>query len=209
MKQAAKKIKKLKLNFHFFSQLPAREKKITFSTFLTLMRIAAVPFIVATMWYGWWGVACILFIAACLSDMLDGYAARYFNQRTFLGACLDPIADKILILSVFSTLAFVHTPLFAIPAWFVWVILCKELILVGGALCVYLVNGHLEIRPRLLGKVTTVAQMGFIIWLFACYFFQWVPNKTYITMLGILLILTCTSLIHYILIGVYWLEGTE
>jgi cardiolipin synthase len=157
----------------------------------------------------YWGAACVLFVGACMTDLFDGYLARKLNQRTFLGACLDPIADKILILSVFFTLAFVQSPLFAIPHWFVWIVLFKELLLVGGAFFVYLINGHIEIRPRLLGKITTVAQMSFIIWLFACYFFQWLPNKTYITMLGVLLLLVFTSLMHYMLIGITWLEGTD
>jgi phosphatidylglycerophosphate synthase len=103
-------------------------------------------------------------------------------------------------------LAFVQSPLFVIPKWFVWFVLCKEVLQVTGAAFVYLSKGHIEIRPTKLGKVTAMAQMCFIIWLFACYFFHWVPIKTYYTMLGLLLILITVSLVQYALIGIRFLR---
>lgn len=191
-----------KLSFNFFKRLPDREKKITLSTMLTLLRIALAPFIVCAMLYAHWGAAFVLFCIAALSDVLDGYLARWLDERTFLGACLDPIADKLLLLSCFFTLAFVHSPLFSIPLWFVLLVLLKELILVVGAIILYWIKGHIEIHPTVLGKTTTVVQMGFIIWLFACYFFNWIPVKTYYSMLGLVMLLVFASLAHYILIGI-------
>lgn len=192
----------VKLNFHFYKQLPSKEKRITISTVLTLMRIALAPVIAGAMIAQWWGVACALFIVAAVSDGLDGLLARARNEQTFLGACLDPIADKILLLSCFFTLAFVPTPLFSIPLWFVLIVLCKELIVVSGTLYLLMSQGHVEMRPRPLSKVTTCVQMIFIVWLFACYFFQWLPIKTYYTMLGVLLVLVIASLLEYIIIGI-------
>ncbi len=191
----------IKLNFHFFKRLPPHEKRITFSTVFTLLRIALTPFIVAAMAWHAWGVAFVLFIIASASDWVDGYLARTFKEQTFLGACLDPIADKILLLSCFFALAFIQSPLFTIPLWFVLLILIKEIILVGGTFFIFLQKGHIEVRPRLLGKLTTFVQMIFIIWLFACYFFQWVPIKTYYTMLGVLLVMVFACLVEYTRIG--------
>lgn len=193
------KIKKINLNL--LKRLPPEEKRITIPTIFTLLRIFLTPFIVIAMIAGNWGFAFGLFLVACITDTIDGSLARYLNAKTFLGACLDPIGDKLLILSIFFTLAFVKTPLFVIPLWFVLLVLCKELILVFGALFVFIHQGHIEIQPTMLGKLTAVAQMSFIMWLFACYFFRWMPVKTYYTMLGILLILISFSLIQYMRIG--------
>ena len=70
-----------------------------------------------------------LFAVAAISDILDGWLARYLHEHTFLGACLDPIVDKLLVLSVFATLALFHTPLFALPRWFVMLVFIKESII--------------------------------------------------------------------------------
>lgn len=190
-----------KFSFRFYKELPAHEKRITFSTVLTSIRILLVPFIIAAMVAQRWGLAFKLFIAAMVTDFFDGNTARWFNQKTFLGACLDPIADKLLLVSCFATLAFVQSPLFSIPRWFVLTVLVKELLLIGGALYILLTKEHLEVRPTWLGKITTVVQMLFIVWLFACYFFHWMPIKTYWTMLGLLLILVIMSLVQYVRIG--------
>ena len=192
----------IKLNFHFYKRLPAHEKRLTLSTFFTLLRIALTPCIVGAMAWQACGVACVLFNIASMTDWIDGQIARALHEQTFLGACLDPIADKILLLSCFFTLAFIQSPLFSIPLWFVLLILLKEVMLVGGTFLIFLVKGHIEVRPRFLGKLTTMVQMVFIIWLFACYFFQWVPIKTYYAMLGILLLMVFASLVEYTRIGI-------
>ncbi len=195
-------MKMIKLNFTFFKQLPASEKRFTISTLFTLLRIALSPFIVSAMAMHFWGIAFILFIIAAVSDVVDGYLARSLSEQTFLGACLDPIADKFLILSCFFALAFIKSPLFIIPLWFVILILIKELILVGGVIIIFFWKGHIAVRPRLLGKATTAVQMAFIAWLFSCYFFKWVPIKTYYSMLGLLLLMVFASLVEYTRIGI-------
>ena len=196
-----------KINVRLFYQLPQAQKKLTLSSYITLLRILLSPLVVFMMMSSAWGMACVLFVIAALTDTLDGTLARLRNEKTFLGACLDPIADKILILSSFFTLAFFQSPLFAIPQWFVWTVLLKELLQISGALAVYLYKGYLEVEPTVLGKVTTVAQMGFISWLFACYFLQWVPIKTYYAMLGLLICLIVATFTQYAWIGLRSVRG--
>jgi cardiolipin synthase (CMP-forming) len=190
-----------KISFSFLDKLPAHEKKITLSTVLTLLRIALVPCIVTAMVYHAWSLAFWLFIAAAITDVLDGLFARWFDDHTFLGAVLDPIADKLLILSVFFTLAFVQSPLFTIPLWFVILVLIKEIIQLCGVVVVYICNGHIAIKPTMLGKTTMAAQTLFITWLFSCYFFNWVPIRTYYAVLTGLLSLILLTLAHYVRIG--------
>ncbi len=203
---SVKKKRMIKLNFRFLQRLPAREKKMTLSTFFTLMRMALTPFIVHAMVMEKWGMAFTLFATAAVTDILDGNIARWRKEQTLLGACLDPLADKILILSCFCTLACIQSPLFTMPKWFFGIVLVKELMQIGGALSIYFYKGHIEVRPRKLGKFTTLVQMLFISWLFACYFFAWVPMKTYYTMLGIVLLLVIASFIQYSYMGVRWLH---
>ncbi|MCK5633268.1 CDP-alcohol phosphatidyltransferase family protein [bacterium] len=190
-----------KFSFRLLSSLPPEEKKITISTLFTIGRIVLTPFIVVAMIFGSWGAAFWLFVVSSSFDIVDGNLARILNQQTFLGACLDPIADKILLISCFATLAFVQSPLFSVPLWFVLLVLFKELIVFTGALTIYCKKGHLEVRPTILGKATTVAQVWFIIWLFACYFFGWMPIKTYYTALGLLFTLVVLSLFQYVRLG--------
>jgi len=175
----------------------ARERAVTISTIFTIARIVLTPFIVYAMIMGWWGTAFVLFVTAALTDVIDGGLARLLNQQTVLGACLDPIADKILLLSCFATLSFVQTPLFTIPHWFVSFVLAKEFLLVGGAVWLYYWRGYVDIYPTWLGKMTMLAQVLFIVWLFACYFFHWMPVKTYYAVLGTVSVLVSASLMHY------------
>jgi cardiolipin synthase len=198
-----------KFSFHIFKKLPPHEKKITISTALTILRFILIPFIVTAMVMHAWHTAFTLFVIAAITDVLDGWTARWMNQKTFLGAALDPLADKLLILAVFTTLAFVQSPLFAIPRWFVVLVLAKEVIQILGTIFIFRKNGHLTIAPTRLGKWTMVAQTTFIMWLFSCYFFAWVPIKTYYAMLVGVLTLVFLAFIDYMRIGMAYLQPSE
>lgn len=185
-----------------------KEPVLTLPTIITSVRIALIPFLVTAMTKQRWGVACALFVFAAATDGLDGYLARTRNEATFFGAALDAFADKALIISCFTTFAFVETPLLSIPIWFVCLVLFKELVLMLGTLKVYCRNQRLTIAPTFLGKATMVAQVFFILWLFTSYFFGWVPATIYLSMLGVLLALVFATLVQYAQIAfAYWQEG--
>lgn len=202
MKDFVKKINLRKFTLRIFNRLPDAEKRITIPTLFTLARIVLVPIIIAAMVAGYWGVAFFFFTFACFTDVIDGLLARWLNEKTFLGACLDPIADKLLLLSCFSTLAFVSTPLFLIPRLFVLFVMSKEVIQIAGALFIYYARGHLDVQPTWLGKTTTCIQMIFIMWLFACNFFCWVPLKAYYIMLSVMIFFIGASFVQYARIGI-------
>lgn len=201
------KINFKKFNLKLLKTLPDSEKRITLSTIVTLVRIILVPFIVWSMVAQHWGAAFWLFVIAAFTDVLDGNIARWFNQKTFLGACLDPIADKILLISCFVTLAFAQSPLFGIPIWFVLLVLIKDLIVVIGSTALFVVKKHLDVAPTVLGKLTTFVQVCFITWLFACYFFCWLPIKTYAFMLVAVSMFVIVTLIQYIKLGLQQLKS--
>lgn len=196
-----KKINLSRFTLQIFNTLPASEKRITIPTLFTIIRILLAPIIVIAMISNVWSIAFFFFVFACLTDLIDGFLARLLHEKTFLGAFLDPIADKLLLVSCFATLAFISTPLFSVPYWFVCFVMCKEVIQSIGAIIIYCQCGYLDIQPTLLGKTTTALQMIFIIWLFSCYFFHWVPIKTYYTMLSLMIILISASFIQYAYIG--------
>ncbi len=192
-----------------WSTIPAHEKRITVSTLFTLLRIVLTPIIVMARIHGQWGVACGLFIAAAATDFFDGWLARVRGEQTVLGACLDPIADKILIVACFAVFALQDSTALAVPMWFVMVMLIKEVVLCLGAVCVSLHTGTIEIEPTLLGKTTTAIQLVVIAWLFACHFFVWMPLRTYTLVIGFLFCLVGITLVQYGRIGINLWYGIE
>lgn len=174
---------------------------LTVATYLTLLRLSSIPFIVLLMTRSQWGNALAVFLVIALTDLADGFIARQFNQQTWFGSLLDPLADKLLILSCFGTLVFYQSSLFSIPNWFFLLLVCKELLLLMGALFLYLLSGTFLIKPHLFGKLAMALQTIFIGWLFACYFFHWVPLKTYFVMLGLVLGVTTAAFLQYALMG--------
>ncbi len=135
---------------------------------LTLLRILLVPFFVACLLYYSPGqdfflvVAIILFIVACATDGIDGYLARKMNQTTRLGSYMDPVADKLLLLSGFLSLSWMtHLPAgMHVPAWLTLAVLSRDVLILTGAMVIFIATGKLIARPMLIGKVTTVAQMA-------------------------------------------------
>jgi cardiolipin synthase (CMP-forming) len=192
-----------------WSAIPAHEKRMTLSTMVTIFRMLLTPVIVIARIQGAWALACGLFVVAAVSDFLDGWLARIRNEETILGACLDPVADKLLIVSCFAVFALQDSTTLAVPVWFVVTMLVKELILCIGALCVYIHTGHIEVKPTLLGKATTAIQLMVITWLFACHFFVWMPIRTYTFIIGLLFCLVGITLVQYGRIGLRLWKGQE
>ena len=139
---------------------------------ITVVRILMVPFfIVQVLYYAEKGaelhrvLAILAFAIAAISDGLDGYIARHFNQRSELGAVLDPLADKLLLVSGVVLLSLDNGPVLPrIPLWLTVTILSRDaLLLIGLGLLRYL-HCKIVIRPHFIGKVATVLQMICVIW---------------------------------------------
>lgn len=192
-----------------WSTIPAHEKRLTLATILTVLRIVLTPIIVVARIQGQWALACGLFVLAAATDFFDGWLARVRGEQTILGACLDPVADKILIVACFAVFALHDTTALAVPVWFVVTMLVKELMLCVGALCVYIHTGHIELKPTLLGKATTAIQLLVIAWLFACHFFVWMPLRTHTLVIGLLFCLVGITLLQYGRIGLRLWRGVE
>lgn len=182
--------------------LPRQERRLTWATILTLFRFALVPLIVGLMTVQSWATAGLLCGVAATTDAIDGYIARRLNEQTVLGAALDPLADKALVLSVLTTLCVVDHPPLQVPRWFVFFLLSKELLQLIGAVLLWLYKGSLAIQPTWLAKMTALIQMVFIIWLLACYNFGWLPLRTSYATIATLVILQIGVFVQYAYIGV-------
>jgi len=185
------------------------KKKLTLATCLTLLRILLSPVLLACMIKGYWFLAFFIFVLAALSDMLDGFLARLRNEQTLLGACLDPIADKIFIISSFAALAFIKGPtasVFIIPVWFVWFMVVKEIALIIGIVILYCAGTRIDIKPTLWSKVTTALQLFFIWLLFIAYIFNYVSIYFFYylyVVFGIVVFMTGISFFQYAYIGFF------
>jgi cardiolipin synthase (CMP-forming) len=154
---------------------------VTLATKITLVRILLVPFFVTqVIYYVSEGreahrfAALAIFIAAALTDALDGYIARRYNQHSELGVFMDPLADKILLLSGVIVLSFDNTPFFEqLPLWMTATIISREAILVLGIGVIYYFCGKVAIAPRLLSKIATVLQMAVIFWVLLQWRSDW------------------------------------
>ncbi len=139
---------------------------------ITIFRVLLIPFFIVQVLYyveqgvEWYRLAGILtFGVAALSDGLDGFIARRYNQRSELGAVLDPMADKLLLVSGVLLLSFNHEPrLPQIPLWLVGTIVGRDVLLLIGWAVIYYTCGHVTVRPIMVGKVATVLQMTCVLW---------------------------------------------
>ncbi len=148
---------------------------------ITIIRILMIPaFVTMAIYYGqsiqrgapleWMRFTAIaIFLIAAVSDGLDGYVARRYNQRSSLGVILDPIADKGLLLSGIITLSIsnwseVDPDYGRFPAWFPVLVISRDAILFVGAGVLYLLIGKVHVKPSWTGKVATVLQMIAIGW---------------------------------------------
>ena len=148
---------------------------------ITIARIALIPaFVLMAIYYGqsiqrgapeeWQRFAAIsLFLLAAVSDGLDGYVARRYNQRSRLGVILDPIADKGLLLSGIITLSISNWSLAdpnygRFPLWFPVLVITRDVVILVGSIVLHLLNGKVDVRTSWTGKVATVLQMAAIAW---------------------------------------------
>lgn len=125
--------------------------------FITIARLLLVPVIVSMIVAGQWGDAFAVFVVAGLSDAADGWLAKTFDLRTELGAFLDPLADKTLLVSIYVALGVAG----AIPANLAILVVSRDVMIVGGFITAWLLDKPLEIHPLFVSKVNTTAQIAF------------------------------------------------
>jgi cardiolipin synthase (CMP-forming) len=126
--------------------------------FLSLLRIILVPVVVIFLIQGSYGKALITFTFAGLTDALDGTLARLLNSQTKLGAYLDPIADKLLLTASYVTLSILGI----LPSWLTVLVISRDFLILLGIAILSLLSVPYEIKPAIVGKVTTALQLSTI-----------------------------------------------
>ena len=170
---------------------------LNFANKITIARIIAVPIFIGTvLYYSKQNdflrfVSLGVFLFAVISDVFDGYIARTRNQKTKAGAILDPLADKFLLISAFVCLFYkgnFWADVIRFPGWVVIAVISRDIILILGAMILYVVNGRLEVEPTIWGKATTFVEILAIIsillqWSFS--FVVWYVMLFFIVISGI------------------------
>ncbi len=178
--------------------------KINIPNLLTLIRILLTPLSIIFLLRNSFGMALLIFATAGITDALDGFIARYFNQRTVLGAHLDPLADKLLLLSAFISLAVLRV----IPGWLTVIVITRDLIIMLGIAVLTITQKPYEIKPSIISKVTTVIQLTTI------FFTLLHPNISTFELIQTVLFwitagFTTLSGLHYIYVGMNQLQDNH
>jgi len=163
---------------------------------ITVLRILLIPLLVIFLIEGHERYAFLVFIAAGVSDGLDGFVAKVFRQKTLIGAYLDPIADKLLLNTAFVTMAVLDV----LPAWLAVLVVSRDVIIVAGIGLLMLFERPIVIRPSLVSKTTTCLQIALVgVYLGAQYMpilVEFQHPLVYLTS-----VFTLLSGLHYVVVG--------
>jgi len=188
----------------------AMSSVLTVANLLTILRLILIPVFVTVLYYQRFTWALGVFFAAAITDGLDGLVARSFNQKTQLGAILDPMADKLLLVTAFVILSMPRFTLTdPIPFWLTAVAISRDVIIVLAAAVINMTSGFSMFRPSILGKLNTFVQIITIVFFLAANAFElltWYLPVVYYTTLA----MAVFSGLHYIVhINRLMSEGQE
>jgi len=161
---------------------------------ITLGRILLVPIVVWAIASGTMWIAFVLFVVAGVSDAVDGFLAKRFNMTTELGAYLDPLADKALIVSIYIALGINGD----IPRWLVILVVSRDILIVGGIMLSWVMGNPLKIKPLLVSKLNTVAQIMFACVVLGSLGFDIQADILKLVLMGLVAALTLLSVAAYV-----------
>ena len=161
---------------------------------ITLGRILLVPIVVWAIASGRLQVAFLLFMAAAISDAVDGFLAKRFGMKTELGAYLDPLADKVLIVSIYVTLGITGV----IPLWIVILVVSRDIMIVGAIMLSWLVGMPVAIKPHMVSKLNTAAQILFACLVLASKGYEFNAEPVLTLVMVVVAVLTLLSVVFYV-----------
>jgi cardiolipin synthase (CMP-forming) len=173
---------------------PRAGAALSIPNLITLGRILLVPIVVWAIASGAMWVAFVLFVAAGVSDAIDGYLAKRFGMTSVLGAYLDPLADKVLIVSIYLTLGINNL----IPRWLVILVVSRDILIVGGIMLSWVMGDRLKIRPLLVSKLNTVAQILFACVVLGSLGFHFKADEVEYVLMALVAILSLLSVAAYV-----------
>src|SRR5215207_4691353 len=130
---------------------------MTIPNLITIFRLILVPIVIVMIMQGRWATAFVLFVVAGVSDGIDGFIARRFDMRSELGAYIDPLADKALLISIYVSLAVTDV----LPAWLAIIVVSRDVMILGAFLVSSVMGRPVTIKPLMVSKLNTAAQIAF------------------------------------------------
>ncbi|KPF93008.1 CDP-alcohol phosphatidyltransferase family protein [Rhodopseudomonas palustris] len=161
---------------------------------ITLVRILLVPVIVWAIASNEMAVAFAIFVIAGVSDAVDGFLAKRFNMASELGALLDPLADKALLVSIYVSLGIWG----AIPRWLVILVVSRDIMIVGAVIVSWLFGKPVPMKPLMVSKLNTVAQVGFAALVLGTLGFGIEPAPYDVILMVLVTVLTLLSVSLYL-----------
>jgi len=128
---------------------------------LSILRLFLTIFFILSIHYQKYNTALILFVVQAISDLLDGFFARIMKEKTYLGSILDPLADKVMLVSSYIVLSVNNV----IPIWVTLTVLLRDIILSSGFLVLYRLSHKTRPSPTIISKITTLFQMSTIVYI--------------------------------------------
>ncbi len=162
---------------------------------ICVVRILLVVPIVMLLLRGSYQQALLLILVAGLSDGLDGFLARYFNWTTRIGGLLDPMADKLLFVSVFAVLSWTGL----VPAWLFLVVIGRDIIIVAGAFAYELLIGPVEPNPSRVGKTNTAMALLYLLFVMTSQIYGWPPDVSILITGAGVFVISLVSGLDYVL----------
>jgi len=172
----------------------SRERRVSIPNIITLGRILLVPVIVWAIASNEMAVAFAVFVIAGVSDAVDGFLAKRFNMSSELGALLDPLADKALLVSIYVSLGIWG----AIPRWLVILVVSRDIMIVGAVIISWLFGKPVPMKPLMVSKLNTVAQVGFAAVVLGALGFGIEPAPYDLILMILVTVLTLLSVSFYL-----------
>ena len=172
---------------------------------ITLGRILLVPVIVWAIASNQMAIAFAIFIIAGVSDAVDGFLAKRFNMASELGALLDPLADKALLVSIYIALGTWG----AVPRWIVILVVSRDIMIVAAVIVSWLVGKPIPMKPLMVSKLNTVAQVAFAALVLASLGFGFNPAPYDLILMGFVTVFTLVSVSLYLVEWVRHMSTVE
>jgi cardiolipin synthase len=167
---------------------------VSIPNLITLARILLVPVVIWAITSGEMRIAFLLFFAAGASDAVDGFLAKRFGMATELGAYLDPLADKAMIVSIYVALGIAE----AIPRWLVILVVSRDIMIVGAVMLSWLVDKPVALKPLLVSKLNTVAQIALALVVLGALGFAFDADVAIVMLTALVAALTLLSIAFYV-----------
>ena len=164
-----------------------------------------MPVVVWLIASGQLRLAFLLFLAAAVSDGVDGFLAKRFGMKTELGAYLDPLADKVLIVSIYVTLGITGV----IPLWVVILVVSRDFMIVGAIILSWVINRPVKIKPHMVSKVNTGVQIVFAGLVLASHGYGFDTEPLLTLVMGLVAVLTLLSVGLYLAEWVRHMNSAE